>query len=150
MSDPFTTTAGAAAYGSRMTIEAKLDAIGIVAGDMARSLSFYRALGLPVPDGAEGQPHVEVPLGGGMRLMFDTEETVRSFHPDWKAVPGAGRIGLAASLPDAAAVDAVYAELTAAGHRGELEPFDAPWGQRYASMQDPDGNSVDLYAPLAS
>jgi catechol 2,3-dioxygenase-like lactoylglutathione lyase family enzyme len=150
VSDPFTTTAGATAYGSGMTIEAKLDAIGIVAGDMARSLSFYRALGLPVPDGAEGQPHVEVPLGGGMRLMFDTEETVRSFHPDWKAVPGAGRIGLAASLPDAAAVDAVYAELTAAGHQGELEPFDAPWGQRYASMLDPDGNSVDLYAPLAS
>jgi catechol 2,3-dioxygenase-like lactoylglutathione lyase family enzyme len=150
VSDPFTTAARAAAYGSGMTIEAKLDAIGIVASDMAQSLSFYRALGLPVPDGAEGQPHVEVPLGGGMRLMFDTEETVRSFHPDWKAVPGAGRIGLAASLPDAAAVDAVYAELTAAGHHGELEPFDAPWGQRYASMQDPDGNSVDLYAPLAT
>jgi catechol 2,3-dioxygenase-like lactoylglutathione lyase family enzyme len=150
VSDPFKTTVGVAAYRSGMTIEAKLDAIGIVASDMARSLSFYRALGLPVPDGAEGQPHVEVPLGGGMRLMFDTEETVRSFHPDWKAVPGAGRIGLAASLPDAAAVDAVYAELTAAGHHGELEPFDAPWGQRYASMLDPDGNSVDLYAPLAS
>jgi catechol 2,3-dioxygenase-like lactoylglutathione lyase family enzyme len=128
-----------------MTIEAKLDAIGIVVSDMANSLTFYRALGLAVPDGAESQPHVEVPLGGGMRLLFDTEETVRSFLPDWKAVPGAGRIGLAVSLPDAGAVDAA---LTAAGHHGELEPFDAPWGQRYASMNDPDGNSVDLYAPL--
>jgi catechol 2,3-dioxygenase-like lactoylglutathione lyase family enzyme len=132
-----------------MTIEAKLDAIGIVAADLAKSLAFYRALGLAVPDGAENQPHVEVQLGGGMRLMFDTEETVRSFHPSWSPAVGAGRIGLAVSLPDAAAVDAKYAELTAAGHHSELEPFDAPWGQRYASMNDPDGNGVDLYAPLA-
>jgi catechol 2,3-dioxygenase-like lactoylglutathione lyase family enzyme len=131
-----------------MTIEAKLDAIGIVAADLARSLSFYRDLGLPVPDGAENEHHVEVPLGGGMRLMFDTEDVVRSFHPSWSPAVGAGRIGLAVSLPDAAAVDAMYAKLTAAGHHGELKPFDAPWGQRYASINDPDGNGVDLYAPL--
>ncbi len=131
-----------------MTIEAKLDAIGIVAADLGRSLAFYRALGLPVPDGAEDEPHVEVPLGGGMRLMFDTEETVRSFHPSWSPGGGAGRIGLAVSLPDPAGVDELFAKLTAAGHHGELEPFDAPWGQRYASVNDPDGNGVDLYAPL--
>ncbi|TQM03880.1 VOC family protein [Pseudonocardia kunmingensis] len=133
-----------------MTIEAKLDAVGVVVADMAKALAFYRALGLAVPDGAEDQPHAEVPLGGGMRLMFDTEETVRSFYPEWEAVPGAGRIGLAVALPDARAVDAAYAELTAAGHHGELAPFDAPWGQRYACVHDPDGNGVDLYAPLAS
>jgi catechol 2,3-dioxygenase-like lactoylglutathione lyase family enzyme len=132
-----------------MTIEAKLDAVGIVVSDMRKSLSFYRALGLAVPDGAENDPHVEVPLGGGMRLMFDTEETIHSFLPDWKAVPGAGRIGLAVALPDPAAVDALHAELTAAGHHSEREPFDAPWGQRYALLHDPDGNGVDLYAPLA-
>lgn len=132
-----------------MTIEAKLDAIGIVAADLPKTLSFYRALGLAVPDGAENEPHVEVQLGGGMRLMFDTEDVVRSFHPSWSPAVGAGRIGLAVSLPDAAAVDTLYAELTTAGHHGELEPFDAPWGQRYASMNDPDGNGVDLYAPLA-
>jgi catechol 2,3-dioxygenase-like lactoylglutathione lyase family enzyme len=150
LSDPFTTSRRSRAYRSGMTIDARLDAIGIVASDMAKSLAFYRALGLAVPDGAENEPHVEVPLGGGMRLLFDTEETVRSFHPAWRAVPGAGRIGLAVALPDAAAVDAAYAELTAAGHHGELEPFDAFWGQRYAGVQDPDGNGVDLYAPLAS
>jgi catechol 2,3-dioxygenase-like lactoylglutathione lyase family enzyme len=150
VSDPFTTCGAGAAYRPGMTIDAKLDAIGIVVADMGKALAFYRALGLPVPADADGQPHVEVPLGGGMRLLFDTDETIRSFHPGWKPVTGAGRIGLAVSLPDAAAVDAAYAQLTAAGHHGELEPFDAFWGQRYASMQDPDGNGVDLYAPLAS
>ena len=39
-------------------------------------------------------------------------------------------------------------ELVAAGHHGELKPWDAFWGQRYACVQDPDGNGVDLFAPL--
>ncbi|GAA1259787.1 VOC family protein [Pseudonocardia aurantiaca] len=133
-----------------MTINARMDAVGIVASDMAKALAFYRALGLQIPADADGQPHVEVTLTGGLRLMFDTEETVRSVNPDWRPVPGAGRIGLAFVLPDAAAVDAAYAELTAAGHHGEMAPFDAFWGQRYAVVNDPDGNGVDLFAPLAS
>jgi catechol 2,3-dioxygenase-like lactoylglutathione lyase family enzyme len=133
-----------------MTIEARLDVVGLVVADMAKALKFYRALGLSIPAEADDQPHVEVPLPGGLRLMFDSEETIRSFHPDWKPTPGAGRVGLAFALPDAAAVDAAYAELTGAGHVGELAPFDAFWGQRYAVVHDPDGNGVDLFAPLAS
>ena len=39
-------------------------------------------------------------------------------------------------------------ELVAAGYHGHLEPWDAFWGQRYATVLDPDGNSVDLFAPL--
>ncbi|MGB5655838.1 MAG: glyoxalase, partial [Acidimicrobiia bacterium] len=27
-------------------------------------------------------------------------------------------------------------------------PFDAFWGQRYATVLDPDGNGVDLFAPI--
>lgn len=133
-----------------MGIEAKLDAVGVVVADMAKALAFYRMLGLDVPAGAEGEPHVEVALPGGMRLLFDTEATIRSFMPDWQPSSGEGRMALAFALPDAAAVDAAYAELTGAGHHGELAPFDAFWGQRYAEVLDPDGNAVDLFAPLAS
>jgi uncharacterized glyoxalase superfamily protein PhnB len=78
--------------------------------------------------------------------MIDTEDTVRSFHPEWQGQ--SGRIGLAFQCDDPAAVDAVFAELTGAGYRAELKPFDAFWGQRYATVLDPDGNGVDLYAPL--
>lgn len=35
-----------------------------------------------------------------------------------------------------------------AGHEGHLAPWDAVWGQRYATVHDPDGNAVGLYAPL--
>jgi catechol 2,3-dioxygenase-like lactoylglutathione lyase family enzyme len=130
-------------------MDARLDAIGIVVTDMAKALAFYRQLGLPVPEGAEGEPHVEVALPSGMRLLFDTEATIRSFHPDWTPGGGGGRVGLAFRLPDPAAVDATYAAVVAAGHHGELAPFDAFWGQRYAVLHDPDGNGVDLFAPSA-
>ena len=130
-----------------MIRDARLDVIGIVVADMGDALAFYRLLGLDIPAGADGEPHVEVGLPGGLRLAFDTEATIASFHPSWKPGTG-GRVGLAFALPDPAAVDDAYAQLTGAGHRSELEPFDAFWGQRYATVLDPDGTGVDLFAPL--
>lgn len=131
-----------------MSIEATFSAVGIVVADMGKALAFYRALGLSIPEAADAEPHVEVALPGGLRLLFDSDATVRSFHPGWHPGSGTGRIGLAFAVGDAAAVDAVYARLTGAGYHGELAPFDAFWGQRYASLHDPDGNGVDLFAPL--
>ena len=43
-------------------------AVEIVAGDLTRSLDFYRVLGLAVPEG-DG-PHVEVELPGGNKLLL--------------------------------------------------------------------------------
>lgn len=131
----------------KVQIAARMDAIGIIVSDMAATLAFYRRLGVAVPDGAEDAPHVEADLGGGVRLMFDTEDVVRSLDPGWTPPTGGGRVGLAFRLPDPASVDALHTDMVAAGHHSELEPFDAPWGQRYASLQDPNGTGVDLYAP---
>ncbi|MBW0090728.1 VOC family protein [Pseudonocardia sp. KRD-184] len=131
----------------KVQIAARMDAIGIIVSDMAATLAFYRRLGVTVPDEAGGVPHVEADLGGGMRLMFDSEDVARSLDPGWTPPTGGGRVGLAFRLPDPASVDALHADMVAAGHHSGLEPFDAPWGQRYASLQDPDGTGVDLYAP---
>jgi catechol 2,3-dioxygenase-like lactoylglutathione lyase family enzyme len=121
---------------------------GLVVSDMAASVAFYRRLGLAFPADAEAQPHVEAPLPGGLLLVLDSEETVRSFHPAWQAPSGGGRAGLAFRCAGPAQVDALYEELVGAGYGGVLKPFDAFWGQRYATVQDPDGNGVDLLAPL--
>ncbi|MFS8197445.1 VOC family protein [Streptomyces sp. CWNU-52B] len=127
----------------------RFDLIGLVVSDMAASLAFYRRLGLEFPEGAESAPHVEAGLPGGLRFALDTEDTVRSFHPGWRPPPGGGRVGTAFRCDSPADVDATYEQLTRAGHEGELKPFDAPWGMRYAVVRDPDGNGVDLFAHLA-
>ncbi|MGE7390659.1 VOC family protein [Streptomyces sp. NPDC004126] len=125
----------------------RLDMIGLVVSDMAASLAFYRRLGLDVPAGAEEQPHVEAVLPGGLRIGWDTEETVRSFDPSWTPQSGGQRRELAFLCESPAEVDALYAELTGAGYAGHLKPWDAFWGQRYAVVLDPDGCGVSLFAP---
>jgi uncharacterized glyoxalase superfamily protein PhnB len=124
----------------------ELNAIGIVASDMARSIRFYQVVGFDVPDTPD-EGHVDTSLPNGMRLMLDTEDTVLSFRPDWTRETG-NQVGLALECESPAEVDAIYARVTAAGFHGEKEPWDAFWGQRYAQLQDPDGVPVDLYAAL--
>jgi catechol 2,3-dioxygenase-like lactoylglutathione lyase family enzyme len=127
----------------------RLDLIGLRVTDMARSLAFYRQLGLDIPPPADDEPHVEVTLPGGIRLAWDTVQTIRSFDPGYTTPSGSSRMGLAFKLDDPAAVDTTYDRLTTAGYDGHKPPWDAPWGQRYALIDDPDGNSVDLFAALS-
>jgi catechol 2,3-dioxygenase-like lactoylglutathione lyase family enzyme len=124
----------------------QLNAVGIVVSDMARSIGFYRLLGLDVPETPD-EGHVDAFLPNGVRFMLDTEEVVRSFRPDWTRERG-NQLGLAFECASSAEVDELFARVTAAGFRGEKEPWDAFWGQRYAQLQDPDGVPVDLYASL--
>jgi uncharacterized glyoxalase superfamily protein PhnB len=117
---------------------------------MDASLAFYRRLGLDIPDDPdpEGHGHVEA-TAGGMRIAWDSVETVKSFDPEWSEPSGHPRVGLAFLATSPAEVDELYRELVEAGYEGYKEPWDAFWGQRYAQLRDPDGNGVDLFAPLA-
>ena len=126
---------------------AQFDAIGITVADMSKALAFYRLVGLEFPDGAESEGHVEAELPGGVRVMFDTIEIVESFS---EYVPPAGgrAVGFACRCESPAEVDATFQAIVDAGYTAKLEPFDAFWGQRYATVYDPDGNPVDLYASL--
>jgi len=64
-----------------MDIRPKSTVFQIFAHDVARSLSFYRLLGLPVPESSD--THVAVDLPGGNTLSFDTEDTIAGMHPGW-------------------------------------------------------------------
>jgi catechol 2,3-dioxygenase-like lactoylglutathione lyase family enzyme len=129
-------------------VRPRLDLVGIIVADMRASLDFYRLLGIQFPDGAEQEGHVEVHLDGGLRLAWDTVEVVRSFEPEWQPPSGGPALGLAFLCGSPAEVDAVYAEIVAAGYPPQREPWDAFWGQRYAQVRDPDHNVIDLFAPL--
>ena len=124
-------------------------ALGFIATDLPRTLAFYRALGLDIPAEADDAPHAEAVLPGGIRLMWDSHETLRSMDPDWQPPTDPGG-SLAFLCAEAAEVDAVYDDMVNAGFAGHLKPWDAVWGQRYAVLKDPDGTSVDLFAPLPS
>lgn len=126
----------------------KFDLVGLVVEDMAASLAFYRELGVVASEGSDGEPHVEATLPGGLRFAWDTVATIRSFDPEWTRPVGGNNVGLAFRCDSPAEVDALHAELVAAGHPSHKDPWDAFWGQRYASVTDPDGNVVDLFAPL--
>lgn len=130
-----------------MDIHVTSTVVEIATADMARALGFYRLLGLdiPEPDG----PHVEVELPGGNRLAFDEEEIIAGMHPGWTPPTQQGRVALAFRVSEPAEVDAFYELITGAGHPAALKPFDAPWGQRYATVTDPDGTSIDLFCPLS-
>jgi catechol 2,3-dioxygenase-like lactoylglutathione lyase family enzyme len=123
-----------------------LNAVGIVVSDMARSLDFYRRLGLDAPDTPD-EGHVNIPLPNGLRLMLDSEEEIRRFRPDWTRRPG-NQLSLAVQCDTPADVDKIYSHVVGAGYQGDKDPWDAFWGQRYAQLSDPDGVPVDLYAAL--
>lgn len=120
--------------------------IDIVVADMDRALAFYRALGLAVPDAADG-PQVEILTPGGATLGLVLEAMVRQTYPGW-VTPVGQRVTFACRCDTVAELDAVYARVEAAGFPGRLAPWDAFWGQRYAFLNDADGNRVDLFAEL--
>jgi uncharacterized glyoxalase superfamily protein PhnB len=126
-------------------IDVKLDAIGIVSADMKASVRFYRLLGLDFPDSDED--HIEAATSSGLRVMLDDEALMKQIYPGWKRPVGQG-IMLAFRCESPKHVDEAFKKLTSAGFKAKKEPWDAFWGQRYASVIDPDGNAVDLFAPL--
>ena len=132
-----------------MDIHLKSAVFQVFAQDLQRSVDFYRLLGLRVPD--PDIPHVAVDLPGGNRLSLDTDETIAGMHPGWTPPSSSdSRLALAFGVGSPAEVDVLFEKVTAAGHAGPLPPYDAPWGMRYATVADPDGNWVDLFAPLDS
>jgi uncharacterized glyoxalase superfamily protein PhnB len=108
----------------------KPDMIGITVRNMAEALRFYRLLGLDIP------------------ISWNSVEMTKSIDPSW-VEPVGHRMGLAFKCDSPAEVDTLYQQIVGRGYAGHKEPWDAFWGQRYAQVVDPDGNLIDLFAPLA-
>jgi uncharacterized glyoxalase superfamily protein PhnB len=123
------------------------DMVGLTVRDMGAALRFYRLLELDIPEGVEGEAYVEVITPNGYRISWNGLEMAKSLDPEW-VEPVGQRMGLAFKCGSPAEVDAAYARITAAGYKGRKAPWDAFWGQRYAVVEDPDGNAVDLFAPM--
>ena len=120
MSDSFKTTG--VGFRTLRCMAPRFASTGIVVSDMAASLAFYRRLGLDLPPDADDQPHVECEVPGGIRLLFDTEDTIRSFDESWQPPSGGQRLGLGFACDTPDEVDATHAALVAAGARATSCP----------------------------
>ena len=125
-----------------------LHTVGVTVKDLGKSLSFYRTLGLAIPEGQDNEHHVEYTSEDGYSIGFIPESTMLQTNPNWQAPTGDNRISLQFACNTAAEVDETHNKLVAAGHKSFKEPWDAFWGQRFAQVIDPDGNNVAFFADL--
>jgi catechol 2,3-dioxygenase-like lactoylglutathione lyase family enzyme len=134
---------------------ARFDQVNLISGDPARSIAFYRLLGVDLPEArchvmAPGMFHANAPCDDGpaASLEMDSVGFAKAWNPEWRETANlAGRIVLGFRVETREAVDDAYRRLADAGHRGLLAPHDAFWGARYAIVEDPDGVAVGIMSP---
>ncbi len=110
-----------------------ISAVTVFTVDMARAVRFFEALGMTRSYGGPQAPFT-------------------SFHA------GSGYVNVALGRPPerlwgrailyVADVDAMYARVLVAGYQPSTVPTDAPWGERYFHVRDPDGNEFSFARPL--
>jgi uncharacterized glyoxalase superfamily protein PhnB len=126
--------------------DASLRGIHLFVRDVAVSVAFYRRAGLEFED-FNVSKHFARATGERAALEIGSYELTRGYDPGFVEPPGGGSTALQIGVDSREAVDAVYADLTGAGYAGQLQPFDAFWGSRYAEVRDPDGNLVGFQSP---
>lgn len=136
-------------------MDAKLDQINLVSGDLAASIAFYRRLGLKIPEERvwKIQNSINhVSAGKSKSSAIDVDIDSIAFARLWNEGSQGRqdlrrRIVVGFKLPSRPAVDATYDDLTGAGYVGLQVPYGAYPGSRYAIIKDPDGIAVGLMSP---
>ena len=127
-----------------MTGKPRFTMLVLLVEDMARSVGFYRRLGVSFPDDVESRPSVVVDLGGGHNLVLST--SFGQNVPNYAPPRGDARTLLEFFVEGDAAVNELYGQLTAAGYRGRRPPFRTDFGAWMALVDDPDGTTVLITA----
>jgi catechol 2,3-dioxygenase-like lactoylglutathione lyase family enzyme len=113
-----------------------ISAVTLLTVDMADAVAFYQSLGFHLLYGGPEAPFTSFRVGAGyLNLQLDTARTPR--NAVW---------GRAVLWVDD--VDAMYRRALEAGFDPETAPTDAPWGERYFHIHDPDGHELSFARPL--
>ena len=127
----------------------QLAMVGLVVADMARSLAFYRRLGLDIPGADDAKRFVMHRMPSGVTLFFDTVFFPENDPERRPAAAGSYNVSLEFYLGTREAVDAKWDELTGLGYRSRKPPWKSA-GPYAAIVEDPDGNPILLTAEDAN
>ena len=109
----------------------EVNAITLGTHDMARAVAFYTAMGFEPTPGGRDPSFVVLRAGRSfLNVVLAAPETRWSW---W------GRVIF--HVDD---VDATHARALSAGYEPEFAPKDAPWGERYFHIIDPDGHELSF------
>ncbi len=113
-----------------------ISAITLATHDMARAVAFYSSLGFAIRYGGVTSAFTSFHVGdGNINLMAVPKD---QSWGQW------GRFIIYVSD-----VDAMYSRAIASGLHPEFAPRDAPWGERYFHIKDPDGHELSFARLLA-
>ena len=112
-----------------------LSAITLATHDMAAAVAFYRKLGFLLKYGGEKADFTSFHAGPGHLNLIKVgpEQEI-----DWW-----GR-----AIFYVTDVDDCHAQAVKAGLAPDFAPQDAPWGERYFHIRDPDGHEISFARPL--
>ena len=112
-----------------------ISAVTLVTQDMAHAVRFYRGLGFIIRHGSEQASFTSFHAGSGyLNLIAKPVPHRRSWS---------GRM-----IFHVSDVDAFHARAVAAGLEPDTAPADAPWGERFFHLTDPDGHELSFARPL--
>jgi len=114
-----------------------ISAVTLATHDMGRAVRFYQALGLLLHYGGEDASFTSFALGSGhLNLMAVAPARAWGW---W------GRV-----IVHVENVDDFYRRVVERELRPEAPPADAPWGERFFHILDPDGHELSVAQPLAT
>jgi catechol 2,3-dioxygenase-like lactoylglutathione lyase family enzyme len=112
-----------------------ISAVTLATHDMTRAVRFYQALGFVLCQGGEESSFTSLQAGASYLNLLS--------QPAGRSWSGWGRV-----IFHVADVNALYQRFLAAGLGPEDAPRDAPWGERYFHLTDPDGHELSFAHPL--
>jgi catechol 2,3-dioxygenase-like lactoylglutathione lyase family enzyme len=118
--------------GPRRSPIESISALTLEVSDMAASVAFYESLGFARCYGGPDESFTCFEAGTGW-LNLQLDPALAPIPRIW------GRVIF--WVDD---VDAMHARALAAGHTPEMPPSDAPWGERYFHLRDPDGHELSF------
>lgn len=136
-----------------------LQQINLVCADLDASLTFYRTLGVELPENgvwrtASGAHHARAAESSSesaheFDFAVDSFAHAQTWNAAWKGRADiGGRVFIGFGVATRADVDALFGRMTRAGYRALQEPWDAHWGARLAIVEDPDGIAVGVLSPV--